>query len=189
VKLAQDGDLTGGWNNSSFADAPVAFAALTGPHAPGARPGRSELSTGAGSGLASSLPHALASPAFTVLPTVFTLVLFYDRAANRYQRGNIISLRRTERIRAYYAALARIAPPYFETDDSVARNKGVRYSRWSFVFTMASMVMVVNSVLGGSAGTLILILCLLYEHRRLTPVVLSSPAASAGARGDATELS
>jgi hypothetical protein len=82
----------------------------------------------------------------------------------------------------------------------------VRYSRWSFLFTMASMVIVVNSVLGGAAvalvgdlaikaplpvatgvgvvaGIVILLLSLLYEHRRLTPVVLSSPAASDGARG------
>jgi hypothetical protein len=76
---------------------------------------------------------------------------------------------------------------------------------------MASMVIVVNSVLGGAsvalvgdlaikaplpvatgggvaAGIGILLLSLLYEHRLLTPVVLGSPAASAAARGDNTEL-
>ena len=57
--------------------------------------------------------------------------------------------------RAYYAALARIAPPYFEADDAVAGNQGVRYSRWSFLFTMASMVIVVNSVLGEAAVALV----------------------------------
>jgi hypothetical protein len=162
-------------------------------------------------GFASSSPHALASLAFTVLPTVFTLGLFTIVRLIDTSLANIISLRRMEKIRAYYAALAPLAPPYFEADDSVAGNKGVRYSRWSFLFTMASMVIVVNSVLGGAtialvgdmaikvplavatgvgvaAGIVILILSLLYEHRRLTPVVLSSPAASAGARGDNSEL-
>jgi hypothetical protein len=162
-------------------------------------------------GFASSSPHALASLAFTVLPTVFTLGLFTIVRLIDTSLANIISLRRMEKIRAYYAALAPLAPPYFEADDSVAGNKGVRYSRWSFLFTMASMVIVVNSVLGGAtialvgdmaikaplavatgvgvaAGIVILILGLLYEHRRLTPVVLSSPAASAGARGDNSEL-
>jgi hypothetical protein len=162
-------------------------------------------------GFASSSPHALASLAFTVLPTVFILGLFTIVRLIDTSVANIISQRRMERIRAYYAALAPLAPPYFEADDSVAGNKGVRYSRWSFLFTMASMVIVVNSVLGGAAvalvcdmaikavlpvatgagvaaGIVILVLTLLYEHRRLTPVVLGSPAASAAARGDDTGL-
>jgi hypothetical protein len=160
-------------------------------------------------GFASSSPHALASLAFTVLPTVFILGLFTIVRLIDTSVANIVSLRRMERIRAYYAALAPLAPPYFEADDSVAGNKGVRYSRWSFLFTMASMVIVVNSVLGGAAvalvcdmaikaplpaatgvgvaaGIVVLVLSLLYEHRRLTPVVLSSPAASAAVRGDDT---
>jgi hypothetical protein len=162
-------------------------------------------------GFASSSPHALASLAFTVLPTVFTLGLFTIVRLIDTSIANIFSLRRMERIRAYYAGLTPLAPPYFEVDDSVAGNKGVRYSRWSFLFTMASMVIVVNSVLGGATlglvadmalkvplpgaasigvvtGIIILLLNLLYEHRRLTPVVLSSPAGSAGPRGTDTEL-
>jgi len=159
-------------------------------------------------GFASASPRALASLAFTVLPTVFTLGLFTIVRLIDTSVANIISLRRMEKIRAYYAALAPLAPPYFEADDSTAGNKGVRYSRWSFLFTMASMVIVVNSVLGGAtlalvadmaikaplpaatgtgvaAGIVILILSLLYEHRRLTPVVLSSRAASAARPVDA----
>jgi hypothetical protein len=162
-------------------------------------------------GFASSTPHALASLVFTVLPTVFTLGLFTIVRLIDTSIANIISLRRMEKIRAYYAALAPLAPPYFEVDDSVAGNKGVQYSRWSFLFTMASMVIVVNSVLGGAtlglvadmavkaplpaatgvgvaAGIVMLILSLLYEHRRLTPIVLSSPGATAAARGDDTQL-
>ena len=73
----------------------------------------------------------------------------------------------------------------------------MRYGRWSFLFTMASMVITVNCVLGGAtiallvdlafkvpvpgaagigvaAGLALLAVSLRYEHRRLTPVVLSS---------------
>jgi hypothetical protein len=159
-------------------------------------------------GFASSTPHALASLAFTVLPTVFILGWFTAVRLIDTSVANIISQRRMERIRAYYASLAALAPPYFESDDSVAGNHGVRYGRWSFLFTMASMVIVVNSVLGGATialvfalaiktglviatvlgvigGMMLLVLSLRYEHRRLTPVVLSSPAAR---RGDDAEL-
>jgi hypothetical protein len=78
----------------------------------------------------------------------------------------------------------------------------VRYGRWSFLLTMASMVIRVNCVLGGAtiallcdlafkaplpaaagigvaAGFALLTLGLRYEHRRLTPVVLSSYVATA----------
>jgi hypothetical protein len=159
-------------------------------------------------GFASSSPHALASLAFTVLPTVFILGWFTVVRLIDTSVANIISQRRMERIRAYYASLAALAPPYFETDDSVAGNHGVQYGRWAYLFTMASMVIVVNSVLGGATialvfalaiktglviatvlgivgGLLLLVLSLRYEHRRLTPVVLSSPAAR---RGDDAEL-
>jgi hypothetical protein len=159
-------------------------------------------------GFASSSPHALAALAFTVLPTVFILGWFTVVRLIDTSVANIISQRRMERIRAYYASLAALAPPYFEADDSVAGNHGVRYGRWSFLFTMASMMIVVNSVLGGATialvfalaiktglvvatvlgvigGIALLVLSLRYEHRRLTPVVLSSPATR---RGDEAEL-
>jgi hypothetical protein len=162
-------------------------------------------------GFSTSSPHALASLVFTVLPTVFTLGLFTIVRLIDTSVANIISQRRIEKIRAYYAALAPLAPPYFEADDSIAGNKGVRYTRWSFLFTMASMVIVVNSVLGGAAvalvvdmaikvalpaatgigvaaGIVILVVSLVYEHLRLTPVVLRSAAASGAGRGDNTEL-
>ena len=81
----------------------------------------------------------------------------------------------------------------------------MRHSRCSFLFTMASMVIVVNSVVGGAAVTLVFALAikapspvpvvlgivaglallaagLYYEHRRLTPVVLGGTAASQPAR-------
>jgi hypothetical protein len=157
-------------------------------------------------GFASSSPHALAALGFTVLPTVFVLGCFTVVRLIDTSVANIISLRRMERIRQYYASITPWAGVYFESDDSVTGNHGVRYSRWSFLFTMASMVILVNAVLGGAtvtlacalaakapvpvatavgivAGLALLALGLLYEHRRLTPVVIRSAAAMPGING------
>jgi hypothetical protein len=151
-------------------------------------------------GFTSSLPRAFASLAFTVLPTVFVLGWFTIVRLIDTSVANIVSLRRMELIKQYYAALAPLAPPYFGTADPPTGHRGVQYGRWSFLFTMASMVIVVNCVVGGAtiallcdlafkvplpgaagigvaAGLVLLVLSLRYEHRRLTPVVLSSPAA------------
>jgi hypothetical protein len=106
-------------------------------------------------GFASSSPHALAALAFTVLPTVFVLGCFTVVRLVDTSAATVASLRRIERIRRYYASLARDAAPYFQPDDSVAGTHGVRYGRWSFLFTMASMVIVVNSVLGGATVALV----------------------------------
>jgi hypothetical protein len=152
-------------------------------------------------GFASSSPHALAALAFTVLPTVFILGWFTVVRLVDTSVANIVSLRRMERIRRYYASIVPGSAEYFEADDSVTGTHGVSYGRWSFLFTMASMVILVNSVLGGAAVTLVetlavkapvlastgvgivagpvlLILGLRYEHRRLSPVVLGSTAAT-----------
>ena len=148
-------------------------------------------------GFSSSSPRAFASLAFTVLPTVFVLGWFTIVRLIDTSVANIISLRRMDLIKQYYAALAPSAPPYFGTGDLPAAHRGVQYGRWSFLFTMASMVIVVNCVVAGAtiallcdlafkvplpaaagigvaAGLVLLALSLRYEHRRLTPVVLSS---------------
>jgi len=148
-------------------------------------------------GFSSSSPRAFASLAFTVLPTVFVLGWFTIVRLIDTSVANVVSLRRMELIRAYYAALAPMAPPYFGVDGQVTGEHGVRYGRWSFLFTMASMVIMVNCVLGGAtiallcdlafkvplpgaasigvaAGLALLAAGVRYEHRRLTPVVLSS---------------
>jgi hypothetical protein len=153
-------------------------------------------------GFSSSSPRAFASLAFTVLPTVFVLGWFTIVRLVDTSVANIVSLRRMELIRQYYASLAPIAPPYFGADDSLATQHNVRYGRWSFLFTMASMVIAVNCVLGGATiallcdlafkvplpaaagigvagGLVLLAFSLQYEHRRLTPAVLSSYAATA----------
>jgi hypothetical protein len=157
-------------------------------------------------GFSSSSPRAFASLAFTVLPTVFVLGWFTIVRLIDTSVANVISLRRMELIRRYYAALAPMAPPYFGADPSPGAQHGVRYGRWSFLFTMASMVITVNCVLGGAtvallcdlafkaplpaaagigvvAGLATLVLSLRYEHRRLTPVVLSSYVATAATDG------
>ena len=157
-------------------------------------------------GFSSSSPHAFASLAFTVLPTVFVLGWFTVVRLTDTSVANIVSLRRMELIRRYYAALAPIAPPYFGAEDSPTAQHSVRYGRWSFLFTMASMVIAVNCVLGGATiamlcdlafkaplpaaagigvavGLALLAVSLRYEHRRLTHVVLSSYVATGLAGG------
>jgi len=148
-------------------------------------------------GFASGSRHALEALAFTVLPTVwvlggFTIVRLIDTSV-----ANVVSQRRMERITRFYASLYPAGAPFFDVGPPAAGNvHGVQYGRWSFLFTMASMVIVVNSVVGGAAvalvfalaihatvpipvvvgiagGVTLLLLSLLYEHRRLTPVVLS----------------
>jgi hypothetical protein len=106
-------------------------------------------------GFASSSPRAFASLAFTVLPTVFVLGWFTIVRLIDTSVANIISLRRMELIRRYYAALAPVAPPYFATDNAPTGDHGVRYGRWAFLFTMASMVIVVNCVVGGATIALL----------------------------------
>jgi hypothetical protein len=62
---------------------------------------------------------------------------------------NIVALRRIEVIRRYYASLLPpIAPAYFEPDRTAQGARGVRYRGGSILFTMASMIILVNSVLG-----------------------------------------
>jgi hypothetical protein len=149
-------------------------------------------------GFASGSHRALESLAFTILPTVFVLGLFTIVRLVDTTVANVVSQRQMERIKQYYASLHPVAAPFFSADDPDVRVHGVHYGRWSFLFTMASMVIVVNSVVGGAAialifalaikavapvpivlgilgGLVILGLSLLYEHRRITPVVMRRP--------------
>jgi hypothetical protein len=150
-------------------------------------------------GFASGSRRALESLAFTVLPTVFALGWFTTVRLIDTSVANVVSQRKMERITRFYASLYPAGASLFDED---GRRHGVRYGRWSFLFTMASMVIVVNSVVGGAAialvlalaiheaapvpvvaglagGVLVLTLSLLYEHRRITPAVLSGPAPAA----------
>jgi hypothetical protein len=148
-------------------------------------------------GFASGSRRALESLAFTVLPTVFVLGWFTIVRLIDTSVANVVSQRRMERITRYYASLYPAGAPFFDVGPPTAPGMhGVRYGRWSFLFTMASMVIVVNSVVGGAAialvaalavhaaapipiavgicgGVILLALGLRYEHHRLIPVVLS----------------
>src|SRR5580692_4338726 len=113
-------------------------------------------------GFSSSSPHAFASLAFTVLPVVFVLGWFTIVRLTDTSVANIISQRRMDLIREYYASLYPPAALYFGPRDAAAAGThGVRYGRWSFLFTMASMVIAVNSVVGGAC---IALLCALAVH-------------------------
>ena len=147
-------------------------------------------------GFASGSRRALESLAFTVLPVVFVLGWFTTVRLIDTSVANVVSQRRMDRITRFYASLYPAGASLFDED---GRRHGVRYGRWSFLFTMASMV---NSVVGGATialtvalaihaaapvpvvagvagGVLLLTLGLLYEHLRLTPAVLSGPAPAA----------
>jgi hypothetical protein len=145
-------------------------------------------------GFASSSPRVLAILAFSVFPTVFVLGYFTVVRLIDTSVQNIVSLRRIEKIRRYYASLTPTAPAYFELDAAVGGSRGVRYRGASILFTLASMIILVNSVLGGAtvallcalsivlpittsavigvlAGVILLVLSLWYEYRRLNPLI------------------
>jgi hypothetical protein len=148
-------------------------------------------------GFASSSHRALEALAFTVLPVVFILGCFTVVRLTDTSVANVVSQRRMDLITAYYASIYPPAAGYFGSGAAQPdRRHGVHYGRWSFLFTMASMVIVVNSVVGGAtlalvcalaikaaapapvaagiaAGLLLLAAGLRYQHQRLTPVVLS----------------
>jgi hypothetical protein len=156
-------------------------------------------------GFSSTSHRVLEALAFTVLPVVFVLGWFTIIRLTDTSVANVVSQRRMELITAYYASIYPPAAAYFGHGEAEAtgRRHGVHYGRWAFLFTMASMVIVVNSVVGGAtvalacaladrlpdpvpvaggvaAGLVLLAVGLYYEHRRLTPVVLSSPADPSG---------
>jgi hypothetical protein len=147
-------------------------------------------------GFASSSHRALESLAFTVLPVVFILGCFTIVRLTDTSVANVVSQRRMDTITDYYASIHPPLATYFRAGGAGARRHGVQYGRWSFLFTMASMVTVVNSVVGGAtvalvcalaikaaspipvvagiiAGLVLLAAGLGYEDRRLTQVVLS----------------
>ena len=108
-------------------------------------------------GFASSTKGLLAPLALTVLPTIwllgwFTIVRLVDTTVE-----NVSVTRRIEAIRAYYARLTPTAHSFFAAEDPLSNGKfGVRYSRWSVIFAMASMIALVNAVLAGSITALAL---------------------------------
>lgn len=106
-------------------------------------------------GFAGSSPKTLLVLACTLFPTVFvlgwfTLVRLIDTAIE-----SIVAQRRIEKIRRYYAGLTRSAAEYFPLEDATTGTLGVRYRARSFLFTTATMIAVVNAVLGGATTAFI----------------------------------
>jgi hypothetical protein len=125
-------------------------------------------------GFTSSHRRTLEALAFSVLPTVyilgwFTIVRLIDTSVQ-----NIVSRRRIEMIRRYYAGIDPRHASLFESDAVALGVMGVRYSGSSIFFTMASMILLVNAVLGGAAVTLI---C------ALAGGLAAAPAVGVGAAG------
>lgn len=95
--------------------------------------------------------------ALTALPTLYVLGLFtyfrlVESAAEDFLYG-----RATNRIRHYYLEIAGeeerrlFLLSGYDDARGVLANMGLRPSRWQIFFTTASMVTVINSVVGGSA--------------------------------------
>ncbi|NLP84201.1 hypothetical protein HF576_10085 [Microbacterium sp. CFH 90308] len=108
-------------------------------------------------GFAGSSPSLLAVMTFTVLPTIFMLGWFTVVRLVDTSVESITARHRMARIRAYFASLHPLGPTLIAQDDPRTNGElGVRYARSSFLFTMASMVGAVNSVVGGALVTLVL---------------------------------
>jgi hypothetical protein len=145
-------------------------------------------------GFASSHRRTLEALAFSVLPTVFVLGWFTIVRLIDTSVQNIVSRRRIETIRQYYAAIDPLHSRYFESDAVALGVLGVRYSGRSILFTMASMILMVNAVVAGATVTLLCALGaglpalgavpigvftglvtlgwgLLYQSRRLAPLI------------------
>jgi hypothetical protein len=89
-------------------------------------------------GFAGGSPALLATLTFTVLPTITVR-------------------RRISRIREHFASLHPLGPELIAADHPRNGELGIRYSRTSFLFTMASMIAAVNAVLGGALVALVLL--------------------------------
>ena len=108
-------------------------------------------------GFAGRSPALLAALAFTVLPTIFMLGWFTVVRLVDTSVENITVRQRMERIREYFVSLHPSGPDLISLDSPRTGELGVRYSRSSFLFTMASMIGAVNCVLGGALVSLLLI--------------------------------
>jgi hypothetical protein len=96
-----------------------------------------------------------------VLPALFILGEFtFVRLADTAIE-NLLALQRIQRIRGYYRSLVPEAEQFFEAtavDDEMAAavaSTGMRMTRMAALFTAASMIAAVNSILGGAGLALL----------------------------------
>jgi hypothetical protein len=145
-------------------------------------------------GFSSSSRSTLTALSFSVFPTVFVLGCFTFIRLIETAIANIILSRRIELIRRHYAGIDARFRSLFEPEYGRSGLHGVRYQGRSVLFTMASMVHLVNSALGGAtvalffllgadttgavaapvgvaAGIGVLAIGLAYEYRRLGPLI------------------
>lgn len=108
-------------------------------------------------GFTADSPALLSTLTFTVLPTIFMLGWFTVVRLVDNTVENITVRRRMERIREYFVMLDPRAPSLIALDDPHTGELGIRYSRSSFLFTMASMVAAANAVLAGALVALALV--------------------------------
>lgn len=110
-------------------------------------------------GFSSSSSGTLAALTFTVFPTVFILGCFTTVRLIETSIANVVAGNRIESIRRFYAELDTAAAKYFPADNTVQLGTmGVKYGRTAVLFTTASMIAVVNSVLGAAGLAVILTL-------------------------------
>jgi hypothetical protein len=107
---------------------------------------------------ASDLGTAFDTFALVVLPTLYVLGVFTFVRLVSSSTEDLLYGRAINRIRAYYRELAGEDAHYLVLgghDDTlgVLENMGIRRpSRWQLYFTLASMVAVLDAVVGGSAA-------------------------------------
>jgi hypothetical protein len=108
-------------------------------------------------GFAGGSPALLAVLTFTVFPTIFLLGWFTVVRLVDTSIENITVRHRMLAIREHFRGLHPLGPSLISSDDARTGEMGVRYSRTSFLFTMATMIGIVNCVLAGVLVTLALI--------------------------------
>jgi hypothetical protein len=111
-------------------------------------------------GFTVNTPAAFVPLASAVIPTLLLLGLFTVVRLVDTSVENVALLRRIARIRSFYATLSPDAPSYFPSTGSDALDAhemlGIRYGRYTLLFTLASTVGTVNAVLAGAGTTLLL---------------------------------
>ncbi|MFB2597114.1 hypothetical protein ACEXQE_04905 [Herbiconiux sp. P17] len=107
-------------------------------------------------GFSSQSPSTLIVLAATVFPTVYVLGWFTIIRLIDTTVASVVAQQRIEAIRGYYGSLSRAASRFFPRDDEKAGTLGVRYRARSLLFTIATMISVVNAVLGAAATAVIL---------------------------------
>ncbi|MGN6754938.1 MAG: hypothetical protein ACTHMJ_00970, partial [Thermomicrobiales bacterium] len=119
-------------------------------------------STLVATGFVAQSPLALGPFLAVVLPTLFVLGLFTIVRLVDTGVENLSCIRSMTRIRHYYAELAREAPEFFGDRSEAGASAlapmaivAVRRGKRVGLFTIASMIAVVNAVVGGTGITLL----------------------------------